>query len=125
MPAIVRSVFRAVALGFLSWLIPFIISLFLFRLKQSNAPLFTTVMSLLVLTVAGVLFAWYFNQRPVSLARATSVGLLWLAMNLMFDYPMFAVGPMKMTAAAYYSEIGLVYLTFPLFALFAAQLAKH
>jgi hypothetical protein len=29
-----------------------------------------------------------------------------------------------MTALGYYSEIGLVYLTFPIFALLAARLAK-
>ncbi len=34
------------------------------------------------------------------------------------------MGPMKMTALGYYSEIGLVYLTFPIFALLAARLAK-
>jgi hypothetical protein len=32
---------------------------------------------------------------------------------------------MKMTALAYYSEIGLVYLTFPIFALLAPRMAKH
>jgi hypothetical protein len=37
---------------------------------------------------------------------------------------MFAFGPMKMTPLGYYSEIGLVYLTFPVFAILAARLAK-
>ncbi len=37
---------------------------------------------------------------------------------------MFAFGPMKMTPLAYYSQIGLVYLTFPIFAVLAARLAK-
>jgi hypothetical protein len=37
---------------------------------------------------------------------------------------MFAYGPMKMTALGYYSEIGLVYLTFPIFAMMAARLAR-
>jgi hypothetical protein len=31
------------------------------------------------------------------------------------DYPMFAYGPMKMTAAHYYSEIGAAYLVYPAF----------
>jgi hypothetical protein len=35
------------------------------------------------------------------------VGALWLFMNLAFDYPMFAYGPMQMTAPRYYSEIGI------------------
>jgi len=51
------------------------------------------------------------------------VGALWLAVSLAFDYPMFAFGPMKMTAARYYSEIGVDYLIFPAFALAASRLA--
>jgi hypothetical protein len=51
-------------------------------------------------------------------------GALWFVMNLAFDYPNFAFGPMKMTPLASYSEIGLVYLTFPVFGLMAARLAR-
>jgi hypothetical protein len=56
--------------------------------------------------------------------EAVTAGALWFAMNLIFDYPMFAYGPMQMTAEAYYSEIGLSYLAFPAFALGAARLAR-
>ena len=56
--------------------------------------------------------------------EALEVGTLWFAMNLIFDYPMFDYGPMKMTALAYWSEIGLVYLAFPVFAFLAARLEK-
>ena len=52
------------------------------------------------------------------------VGAIWLAVNLVFDYPMFAYGPMKMTAAKYYSEIGVDYLIFPVFAFAATRLAR-
>jgi hypothetical protein len=116
---------RAALFGFLSWLIPFAISFVAFPLKKSNAPLFATLMFLIVLATAGALLAWYFRDRPVSKREAALVGTLWFVMNLIFDYPMFAYGPMKMTALGYYSEIGLVYLTFPAFALLAARLAKR
>jgi uncharacterized membrane protein YpjA len=56
--------------------------------------------------------------------EAVRVGALWLAINLILDYPMFAFGPMKMTPLGYYSEIGLVYLAYPVFALLATRLAK-
>jgi len=39
---------RAALLGFLSWLIPFAISFFVFPLKKSNAPLFATFMYMVV-----------------------------------------------------------------------------
>jgi hypothetical protein len=115
---------RALLLGLLSWLIPFAISFFLVFLKKSNAPLFSTLMYLVVLLTAGLLLAYYFRNRPVSVREALLVGALWFVMNLVFDYPMFAYGPMKMTALGYYSEIGLAYLTFPVFAFLSARLAK-
>jgi peptidoglycan/LPS O-acetylase OafA/YrhL len=115
---------RAVLLGFLSWLVPFLISFLAFPLKKPNAPLFSTVMYLVVLVTAGILLAFYFRKRAVSVREAAVVGTLWLAIDLLCDYPMFAYGPMKTTPLAYYSEIGLVYLTFPGFAVLAAWLAK-
>jgi hypothetical protein len=115
---------RAVALGLASWAIPFAFSFLAFPLKKSNAPLFETVMALTELITAGVLFQRYFRGRAVSAREAVPVGLLWLAVNLVIDYPMFAFGPMKMTAWTYYSEIGLTYLMFPVFGFWAARLAQ-
>ena len=118
-----RAVARAILFGLLSRLIPFVISFAAFPLKKFNAPLFSTLMYLVVLVTAGVLLFWYFRKRAVSVGEAALVGAVWLAVNLVCDYPMFAFGPMKMTALAYYSEIGLVYLAYPIFALMAARLA--
>jgi len=115
---------RAAWLGFLSWLIPFAVSFVVFPLKKSNAALFSTAMDLVVLLTAGALLTRYFRNQPVSVREAVLVGALWFTMNLVFDYPMFAYGPMKMTAAGYYSEIGLVYLAFPVFAFWAARLVN-
>jgi hypothetical protein len=115
---------RAVLLGLLSWLIPFVISFPGLPLKKADAPLFSTLMYLVVLLTAGALLTHYFRDRPVLIHEALIVGAIWFVMNLIFDYPMFAFGPMKMTALAYYSEIGLAYLTFPAFAFSAARLAK-
>ena len=116
---------RAALLGFASWLIPFVISFLVFPLKKSNAPLFETLMTLVVLVTAGALFQLYFRGRTVSVHEALLVGLLWLVVNLAMDYPMFAYGPMKMQAWAYYSQIGLDYLTFPAFGFWASRLARR
>lgn len=116
---------RALGLGLLSWFLPFVFSVAIFPLKKSNPPLFSTLMFLAVLFVAGVLLIVYFARREVSVVEAALVGLLWLGMSLAIDYPLFAYGPMKMTALGYYSEIGLVYLTFPLVAVFGGWLARH
>jgi len=116
---------RAVLFGFGSWLIPFAVSFLTFPIKRVNAPLLSTLMGLVLLITGGLLLRRYFLGRPVSLKEAMLAGTLWLAMNLVLDYPMFAYGPLKMTAAAYYSEIGLSYLALPAFAFGAARMAQR
>ncbi|MGA2754092.1 MAG: hypothetical protein ABSE53_10000 [Terracidiphilus sp.] len=124
MSAQTRAVTRAILFGLLSWFIPFVAGFVLFPLKKFNAPLFSTLMYLVVLATAGVLLNLYFRKRAVSIREAALVGAAWLVINLICDYPMFAYGPMKMTPLGYYSEIGLVYLTYPVFAILAARLAQ-
>jgi len=116
---------RAAMLGFASWVLPFLLSFLIFAVKKVNPPLFETLMTLAVLVTAGALFAVYFRGREVTVAEALAVGVLWLLINLAMDYPMFSFGPMKMTMAAYYSEIGLGYLTFPAFGFWASRLARR
>ncbi len=116
---------RAAVLGLLSWLIPFVISFLLFPLKQPNAALFETLMNLALLLTGGALLSDYFRNRPVALREAVLLGAIWAGMNLLFDYPMFAFGPMKMAASRYCSEIGLSYLAFPALAFGAARLARR
>jgi hypothetical protein len=116
---------RAFGLGLLSWFIPFAISFALFPLKAVNPTLFSTLMGLVVLTTAGILLSTYFRDCNVSAREAGYLGLLWLAMNLVLDYPMFAFGPMTMTIGHYYSEIGVAYLTFPIFAVLAVRFGQR
>jgi hypothetical protein len=115
---------RAALLGCLSWLIPFVVSFVVFPLKKVNAPLFGTSMDLVVLVTGAALLNRYFRSRPVTVREAVLVGIMWLTLNLAFDFPMFAYGPMKMTASTYYSEIGLGYLLLPAFAFGGARLAR-
>lgn len=110
---------RVAVFGFLSWLIPFAVSFLAFPLKRLNANLFETLMSLVVVLTAGLLLRLYFRKRPAPGWEAVGVAGVWVVCNLLFDYPMFAYGPMRMTAARYYAEIGLDYLIYPAVALAA------
>ena len=56
----IRNWKLALGLGFLSWLLPFAISFGVFPLKQVNAPLFDTIMSLVVVMAAALLARRYF-----------------------------------------------------------------
>ena len=115
---------RAAVLGLLSWLIPFALSFFLFPMQKPNAPLFETLRDLILLLTGGALLRVYFLHPPVALCEAVFVGALWVGIDLPFDYPMFAFGPMKMTMLADYSELGLGYLAFPALAFAAARPAQ-
>ena len=66
MSAQTRAATRAVLFGLLSWFIPFVVPFCLFPLKKTNAPLFSTLMYLVVLAAAGVLIKLYFRKRAVS-----------------------------------------------------------
>jgi hypothetical protein len=116
---------RALGLGFLSWLLPFLFAFPLFPLKQANQPLFDTVMSLAVIAAAALLGKRYFRgvDRP-AIGEALMLGVVWLAINLVCDYPMFSYGPMKMSMAQYYSEIGAGYLLYPAFFAGAAWVVR-
>src|SRR5258708_40004089 len=114
---------RTILLGILSWLAPFLLSMLVFPLKHSNAPLFETLMSVATVATAAVLLPRCFRNTTVAVHRAVLVGAMWLAINLLLDYPLFAFGPMKMSAWNYYSEIGFEYLIFPVFGFGAARLA--
>jgi hypothetical protein len=115
---------RAMGFGFLSWLIPFAISFILFPLKATNASLFCSLMSTVVAVTAALLSGLYFrNHRLHGVDEAMVLGVVWLSINLVMDYPMFAYGLMQMTVAQYYSEIGVVYLLYPVFLAGAASIA--
>jgi len=115
---------RALSFGFLSWVGPFVFAFPVFPLKRVNASLFDTVMSLAVIAAAALLGRRYFRGRAPDVGEAALVGFVWLAINLLFDYPIFSYGPMKMTAAQYYSEIGAGYLLYPAFLAGAAWVSR-
>jgi hypothetical protein len=115
---------RALALGFLSWLLPFIGGFAAFPLKRVDPALFDTVMALIVVGTGALLARRYFRDCAPTVREAVMLGFLWVAINLALDYPMFSYGPMKMTAARYYAEIGAGYLLYPAFLLGTARVAR-
>jgi hypothetical protein len=116
---------RALTLGLLSWLGPFAFSFLVFPLKRASAPLFETVMALALVATAAALGRRYFRAGNGKPGEAALLGAVWLLINLALDYPMFAYGPMRMTAARYYAEIGSAYLLYPAFLTGAAWLATR
>lgn len=103
--------------GFLIWLIPFIVSFFIFPIHQSNRALFDTVMAVVLVTTT-----LFFTQKLFhddtdgNYARdGFTIGLIWAAINLGLDALVFlAPTPLQMSLTDYISDIGLMYVIIPL-----------
>lgn len=106
---------RALRLGFLVWLVPFVVAFLVFPIHESNRPLFESVMAVAV-TAASVLFGLrYLKQADrVQDREGLILGIVWLVMCVLIDAPLMLLGgPMKMSLGAYLADIGVTYLCIP------------
>lgn len=110
-----RSWRKALLLGFLAWLAPFIVAFLVFPLRESARPLFESIMAVAVAATAVILGLTYL--RPIDgghLREGLQLGVIWLAMCLLIDAPLMLLGgPMKMTVGEYMADIGLTYVIIP------------
>src|SRR5579863_3911654 len=83
----------ALILGFMSWLIPFVLSFMLYPIKAFNSPLYNNILSLIGLATGALLLNVYFKARPVVMRESLALACLWIGMNLMLDQPFFLYGP--------------------------------
>ena len=109
---------RAIFYGILIWVAVFIVAMAVFSFRESNRPLFESIMPVAV-TAATVFFAQLYFTRVEKdfLKEGVMLGLVWLAINLLIDLPMMFAGPLEMTLAEYFADIGLTYLIIPVITL--------
>src|SRR5579859_6747711 len=105
-----KSLKKAFGFGFVTWLVPFVVSVSIFPLKRAGDPLFETIMGLVVV-FCGVFFTHlYFRSVSRSfLKEGVLVGTIWMLISLGLDWLMFSTGPMKMPLGTYMRNIGLGY----------------
>ena len=109
-----RTVIFVSGLGVLSWLIPLVAATAIGPLRESNRPLFESIMPVVVVMGAVVLGGHVVLKRTMSPRAAAGVGLAWAAINIALDLPLFTWGPMRTPLTAYLADIGLVYLIHPI-----------
>jgi hypothetical protein len=109
-----KSTKFALLYGFLLWLIPFIVAFLIFPLRESERPLFETIMAVTV-TLAVVVFSiLYFGKTDGGYLReGVRIGILWFVISIVIDLLMFMWGPMKMSFLDYMYDIGFTYLIYP------------
>lgn len=99
-------------LGFLVWLIPFIVAFLIYPIRTSNRALFESIMPV-VLTICVVLFTiFYFKKVKTKFFKeGVLLGVIWFVISLVIDLMMLMPeSPMKMSFTDYMMDIGLTYI---------------
>ncbi len=106
---------RLLLFAFAVWLIPFVVSIVIFPLRESGSPLFETVMPV-TLALVGLAFALlHFNRlRTNFLRQGIMLGVLFFAVSVLIDLPLMLPPPIQMSFGQYVADVGLTYLIYPI-----------
>lgn len=107
---------KMVVFGFLTWLVPFVVSFFFYSpagVLLIEERFFKSIMIVVGAATGAWLLTVYFKKAESYLAEGVTIGLVWLAMNIALDATILI--PMSgMSIGAYATQIGLRYLTMPI-----------
>jgi hypothetical protein len=111
-----KLVIRNLFFGFLSWLIPFVVSFLFFKPGGELAVPYATFKSAIMVvgTITGCfLLSRYFKLVDTEFVKnAIIVGVSWFAINIVLD-TLILIPIMKTTFAEYFMSIGLSYVSIP------------
>ncbi|MCK9393806.1 MAG: hypothetical protein WCX30_03550 [Candidatus Paceibacterota bacterium] len=115
------KIFKIIWFGFLTWLIPFIVSFF-FVDNTGNYLIPETFFKTIMIVTGGLvgtfLMAKYFIKiKGDYLKEGVIIGLSWLAINLCIDLIFVGSGFFKMSFLNYLTDIGLRYLIIPIYSI--------
>jgi hypothetical protein len=110
------SLRRAVLYGVTVWLVPFVVAFLIFPLRESNRPLFESIMPVAIALVVVVLAVSQVRRAGrASVRDGVLLGVLWLVISTAIDAPLMLLGgPMRMTIGQYVADIGVTYLMIPI-----------
>lgn len=102
--------------GFLSWLIPFVASIFFYTkegILTLDVFLFKSIMIVFGSIIGAILMVLYFKKiNKDYLKEGIIIGLVWFAINIILD--LLVLLPMSgMTVSDYFAQIGIRYLVIP------------
>ena len=98
--------------GFLIWLIPFFVSFVVFPLRETNRPLFESIMPVILTIVVLIFSILYFIRLDKDfISEGVLLGIVWLVINIIIDLVMFlSESDWHMSFSDYMMDIGLTYL---------------
>src|SRR6185436_853113 len=105
---------RMVAFGFLSWLLVSGAALAMYPWRAHNRPLFESALAVVLAAVTTLLAIVFFRRTPAVRGwNGLLLGLVWAAINVLVDLPLFSFGPLRMAPRAFLADVALAYLMIP------------
>ena len=100
--------------GFLLWLSVLIVAMLMVRIRETDQIFFESLIAITLAFFTGLYATIYFKKVEANQFRlGFIVGIIWMSVSLLLDYPVFALGPMKMGFEQYLKDIGLTYIMIP------------
>ncbi len=115
-----KSIKKTLLYGFLIWLIPFAVAIpFYSRDGQPLIDIFLLKSIMIIVgSVAGAVFLILYFKKVTEnyLREGLIIGLIWLTINWILDF-IILVPMAKMDIGTYFAQVGLGYLTIPIFSI--------
>lgn len=107
---------KIIFFGFLVWLVPFVVSFFIYPLKTAGNPLFESVMPVIITIITVVLASIYLKNAEGDLLREGAlIGVAWFLISVIIDLFLFLPpSPMQMSITSYFMDIGITYIIIPI-----------
>jgi len=107
---------RTLLYGFLVWLVPFAVGFSIYKpLHESERDIFENAMALVLVLTTVVCSNRYFRKVESGFVKhGLLAGIVWMAVSLALDLPMFSAGPLKRPVGDYMKDIGMAYLVIPI-----------
>ncbi|MBL1218740.1 MAG: hypothetical protein D8M59_14755 [Planctomycetes bacterium] len=105
---------RTLGFGFLVWLIPFVVAVGLSGVRETNRPLFESIMPVVVtVSVVACSLIYFPHVRSEWAKEAARLGVIWMIISLVIDLPLMLNPPISMTCIEYIHDVGITYLIIP------------
>jgi hypothetical protein len=117
---------KIILFGFLVWLVPFLVSFFMYPLKTAGSPLFESVMPVIITIITVVLAGIYLKNAEGDLLREGAlIGVAWFLISVIIDLFLFLTpSPMQMSITSYFMDIGITYLIIPIITIGMVSLTR-
>jgi hypothetical protein len=101
--------------GFLVWLVPFVVGFSIYKpLHEAERNVFEKIMAIALVLTTVVFSNLHFRKLDSRFVREGMLaGVVWMAISLGLDLPMFLWGPMARPLGDYLTDIGMAYLIIP------------